>query len=1193
MLGAVGNDLRASLADRVLVADGAMGTILQTRDVAAHDFVGHDGCNEILSLTRPDVVASVHRAYLDAGADCIETNTFGANRSALEEYGLSDRVEQLAYAGAVIARRAADEASTPTWPRYVLGSIGPGTKLPSLGQVPYAVLRDGYQAQAEAMIAARVDAFQIETSQDLLQVKAAVVGARRASRALGADLPVFVSVTMEPSGTMLLGTDIGAALTALAGLRVDAVGLNCGTGPAAMRDHLRHLARHAPMPLSCMPNAGLPELTPDGPRYPMAAKEFASTLAEYVTAFGLRMVGGCCGTTPAHIAALVCAVDAARPATRQPQLAASVSSLYSSVPLRQDTSFLTIGERTNANGSKAFREAMADGRLDDCVSIARRQDHDGAHLLDVCVDYAGRDGVADMRAIASRLATGVTAPIMLDSTEPAVIEAGLECLGGRCVVNSVNLEEGAGPGSRLATIMPMVVEHGAAVVALAIDQDGQARTCAAKVRAIERLIRELTNLWGLRPGDIVADCLTFPIGTGQDETRRDALETIAAIRELTARHPGLQTTLGVSNVSFGLKPAARVVLNSVFLAECVAAGLSSAIVHPSRILPLARIPDEQRQVALDVIYDRRADGYDPLTAFLGLFADGQADPAARRDEYAGLPVAQRLRRRIIDGDASGLEADLDEAVRDKPALDVVNDELLGAMKTVGELFGAGEMQLPFVLGSAEVMKKAIAHLRPRLDTATPAGRGTIVLATVAGDVHDIGKNLVDIILTNNGYTVVNLGVKQPLAAIVDAAVANEADAIGLSGLLVKSTLIMRDYLTELNRLGLARFPVLLGGAALTRSYVERDLSAVYEGSVRYARDAFEGLIVMEQMVGARNRVTGRGRSGAVAGETAAAPPEAIQRPVVAGSAVAPTGLAAVSRGPTGPTRPSAQRPRVVAPADPPRPAAPVHRSDVARRVAVPTPPWWGSRAAAGIPLDDVVPRLNRRALFAGQWGLKGGRGGRSSHELARAEGAPRLEALLDRLRTEGITDLSVSYGYWPCHSDGDALILGRPDEPGAEVARFVFPRQSGGRRLCLADYFRDADEAEQLGPDVVALQLVTVGADLSRATAELFRADRYRDYLELHGLGVALAEALAEHWHARVREELALDTNWSGPGHRGARYSFGYPACPNLEDRAALVRLLDPGRIGVTLTEAFQLVPEQSTDAIIVHHPEATYFSAR
>ncbi|MEN0071491.1 MAG: homocysteine S-methyltransferase family protein, partial [Propionicimonas sp.] len=740
-------DLRAALADRVLVADGAMGTMLQEFDLSLADFQGYEGCNEVLNVTRPDVVTAIHRAYLDAGADCVETNTFGANLAALGEYDIPGRIAELAGAGASLARAAADSAAADGRTRFVLGSMGPGTKLPSLGHIGYAALRDAYQVQAEAMIAGGVDAFQIETCQDLLQTKAAVVGAHRAARFLGVDLPVLVNVTIETTGTMLLGSEIGAALTALEGLGIDAIGLNCATGPAEMSEHLRHLSRHARIPVACMPNAGLPELTADGARYPMGPDAFVDYVRQYTGEFGLGLVGGCCGTTPAHIARLAEAVAAAAPAERSPSHVASMSSLYSDVPLRQDTSYLVIGERTNANGSKAFREAMLAGRWADCVDIAKEQSRDGAHVLDLCVDYVGRDGVADMAELASRLATAVSLPVVLDSTEPEVLRAGLERLAGRCAINSVNYEDGDGPGSRFAKVMPLVKEHGAAVVALTIDEEGQARTAEWKIRVAERLVADLTGTWGMSVDDIIVDCLTFPIATGQEETRRDALETIEAIREVTRRYPGIHTTLGVSNVSFGLNPAARVVLNSVFLHECVQAGLDSAIVHAARIVPMARIPQEQREVALDLVYDRRSEGYDPLTRFLELFEGvTTADTReARRAELAGLPVGERLARRVVDGDANGLEADLDEALGDRPALEIIDEYLLGGMKTVGELFGSGQMQLPFVLQSAEVMKAAVRHLEPHIDTADAAGKGTIVLATVKGDVHDIGKNLVDII----------------------------------------------------------------------------------------------------------------------------------------------------------------------------------------------------------------------------------------------------------------------------------------------------------------------------------------------------------------------------------------------------------------------------------------------------------------
>ena len=1135
-----------------------MGTMLQGFDLSLADFQGYEGCNEVLNVTRPDVVAAVHRAYLDAGADCIETNTFGANLAALGEYDIPGRIDELAGAGARVARAAADEASVGGRQRFVLGSMGPGTKLPSLGHIGYAALRDAYQAQAEAMIAGGVDGFQIETCQDLLQAKAAVVGAKRALTALGTDLPVFVNVTIETSGTMLLGSEIGAALTSLENLGIDAIGLNCGTGPTEMGEHLRHLSRYAALPIACMPNAGLPELTPDGARYPMGPDAFTGYVTQFADDFGLGLVGGCCGTTPAHISRLVAALEAARPVERAVTEVASVSSLYADVPLHQDTSYLSIGERTNANGSKAFRDAMLEGRWNDCVDIAKEQSRDGAHLLDVCVDYVGRDGVADMEEIASRLATAVSLPVMLDSTDPDVLRAGLEHLAGRCVINSVNYEDGDGPDSRTARVMPLVKEHGAAVVALTIDEEGQARTAEWKLRVAERLIADLTGTWGLSEDSIIVDCLTFPIATGQEETRRDAIETIEAIRELVRRHPGVHTTLGVSNVSFGLNPAARAVLNSVFLHECVQAGLDSAIVHPSRIMPIARIPDEQRQVAEDLVYDRRREGYDPLARFLELFEGvTTADTRqARAAELATLPVGERLSRRVIDGEANGLEADLDLALQDTPALRIIDEHLLAGMKTVGELFGSGQMQLPFVLASAEVMKSAVRHLEPHIDKSEAAGKGTIVLATVKGDVHDIGKNLVDIILTNNGYTVVNLGIKQPVSAIIEAALAHNADAIGMSGLLVKSTVVMKDNLVELNSRGLTSYPVLLGGAALTRAFVEEDLNEVYDGDVRYARDAFEGLSLMESVMAVKR------------GDPDAALPAPRRRVTAA-------------------TRPEAE----AVPDD--------VRSDVARLVQVPTPPFWGSRVVKGIKLSEVADWLDLRATFAGQWGLRPVQGGASYDDLVETEGMPRLRRWLDRIHTEGLSEFAVVYGYWPCHSEGNVLVIGDPDDPARELHRLTFPRQSRGRRLCLADFFRDADEAAELGPDVIAFQLATMGSKVSSATAELFAADSYRDYLELHGLSVQLTEALAEYWHARVRAELglsgdgALEAMLRDQAYRGSRYSFGYPACPDLEDRAVVVDLVKPERIGVALSEEFQLHPEQSTDALIVHHPEAKYFNAR
>src|SRR5215469_5169475 len=780
--------LRSALAERVVVADGAMGTMLQASDATNDDFRGHEGCNEVLNATRPDIIRDVHRAYLAAGADCVTTNTFGANLGNLSEYGIPTRIGELSQAGAAVARAVADEFTAADGrPRWVLGSIGPGTKLPTLGHVTFRELRDSYYENAAGLLRGGADALIIETCPDLLQAKAAIIGAKRAIADLAPQAVVIASLTIETTGTMLLGTEIGAALTALAPLGIDVIGLNCATGPDLMSEHLRYLAANSPIPISCEPNAGLPQLTADGAYYPLTPAELADAHERFATEFGLSLVGGCCGTTPEHVALLVerLGVTPARPrglapATRSPRPEPGVASLYSHVPFRQDTAFLAIGERTNANGSKAFREAMIADNYEDCVAIAKSQTRDGAHLLDVCVDYVGRDGVADMREIAGRFATAATLPLVLDSTEPPVVEAGLELIGGRAVVNSVNYEDGDGPDSRIARVMPMIREHGAAVVALTIDERGQARTAEWKLAVATRLIEDLTGNWGMRRSDIIVDCLTFPIATGQEETRRDAIETIEAIAALKHRYPDVQTTLGVSNVSFGLKPAARAVLNSVFLAECVRAGLDSAIVHPSKIVPLARIPDEQRQVAMDLVYDRRRDGYDPLQRMLELFegVDAASAKADRAAELAALPLWERLKRRIIDGERVGLDADLDTALEQRPALEIINDVLLDGMKTVGELFGSGQMQLPFVLQSAEVMKKAVAYLEPHMEKSDDdGGKGTIVLATVKGDVHDIGKNLVDIILSNNGYTVVNIGIKQPINAILEAADEHDADAI--------------------------------------------------------------------------------------------------------------------------------------------------------------------------------------------------------------------------------------------------------------------------------------------------------------------------------------------------------------------------------------------------------------------------------
>ncbi len=1140
-----------------------MGTMLQAANPTLEDFQNHEGCNEILNVSRPDIVRSVHDEYLSAGVDAVETNTFGANWSNLADYGIEDRIYELAYAGGKIAREAADSFSTPDKPRFVLGSLGPGTKLPSLGHTTYENLKGAYYTAAKGLSDSGCDALLVETSQDLLQVKAAVNGCRQAIKESNRDIVLIAQVTVETTGTMLLGSEIGAALNTLEPMGIDLIGLNCATGPTEMSEHLRYLSKNAKISISVMPNAGLPVLGANGASYPLGPDELATALDGFIDEYGISLVGGCCGTTPAHLSAVVKKVSGKKIHARTPDLDPGASSLYQYVPFRQDKTYLAIGERTNANGSRAFRDALLAEDWEKCVEIARDQIRDGAHMLDLSVDYVGRDGAADMRQLASRFATSSTLPIVLDSTEPAVLKAGLEHLGGRCVINSVNYEDGDGPTSRFAKIMPLVKEHGASVVALTIDEEGQARDCEWKLRVARRLIKDLHDNWGMNVGDILIDCLTFPIATGQEETRKDGIETINAIRQLKAEFPDVQTTLGVSNVSFGLNAAARVVLNSVFLHECVQAGLDSAIVHPSKITPMARIDERQRQVALDLIYDRRTfDGeectYDPLQEFLQLF-DGvelATSKNARAEALAALPLFDRLQRRIIDGEKVGLEDDLKEAMATgTPPLEIINSHLLEGMKIVGELFGKGEMQLPFVLQSAEVMKTAVAILEPFMEKTGDEGRGTMLLATVKGDVHDIGKNLVDIILTNNGYRVVNIGIKQTINQIIDGAIESNADAIGMSGLLVKSTVIMKENLQEITARGLdQKWPIVLGGAALTRAYVEQDLASMFPGEVRYARDAFEGLRLMDSIM-------------------------------------------AVKRGEPGATLP-ALRERKVANTRTKIEDQPIDtsRSDVAVDVDIPTPPFFGSRVVKGIQLSDYAGMLDERALFVGQWGLKGNRG--EYENMVESEGRPRLRSLLNEVQANGWLNAAVVYGYFPCYSEGNDLVIlyHAGDNKGKERTRFTFPRQTRDRRLCISDFFASKESGKT---DVVAFHVVTMGSTVSDAAAKLFAANNYREYLELHGLSVQLTESLAEHWHARVREELSVKSDDSSDlqgildqGYRGSRYSFGYPACPDLEQQVQLCELLDPSRIGVELSEEFQLHPEQSTSAIIVHHPEAKYFNA-
>jgi 5-methyltetrahydrofolate--homocysteine methyltransferase len=1153
-----------AVRERVVVFDGATGTNLQLRHLGPDDFGGPalEGCNEVLVDTRPDVVADLHRSFFDVGCDVVETDSFGSLPWVLAEYGLADRTQELA---AKAARIAGEVAGPDRDGRWVAGSLGPGTKIASLGQITFAEQRDGYEQAATGLLEGGVDLLVIETVQDLLQAKAAIIGCRRAMSACGRHVPIQVQVTVETTGRMLMGTEIGAALTTLEALRPDVIGLNCATGPAEMSEHLRYLAQRATMPISVLPNAGLPSVVDGQMHYDLTPADLAEHHARFIAEYGVSVVGGCCGTTPAHLTAVVERCRRLQPAVRHPDVEPGVASIYSHVPYDQSPSFLVVGERTNANGSKKFREAMLSDDWDTCVAMAREAVKGGAHVLDVCVDYTGEDGVADMKEVASRFATQATLPIMLDSTEPEVIETGLQLIAGKPILNSVNLEDGDGPGTRLDRFLSLAREYGAAVVCTCIDEEGQARTADWKLRAAESICALAVDRYGLAPEDLLFDPLVLPITTGMEESRRDGIETIEGIRRIKAARPGVGTIVGLSNVSFGLSPAARHALNSVFLHECQQAGLDAAIVHAARIMPLNKIDPHVVEVCLDLIYDRRDEskGYDPLAELLRLF-EGVSSSAVATEDRSGWTVERKLEQRIVDGDRDGLESDLDEILSAGwVALDVINGPLLGGMKTVGELFGSGQMQLPFVLQSAETMKTAVAYLEPHMEKSDAGGKGRIVLATVKGDVHDIGKNLVDIIFTNNGYEVHNLGIKVPLSEMLEAAKEVGADVIGMSGLLVKSTLIMRENLLEMNERGMSRIPVMLGGAALTRTYVERDLRSDYAGRLFYGKDAFEGLAVMDRLMEIK-------RSG---GED--------------------TEFGRVPEGREGARPRGGRQP---ASADEPVAGVPARAPSVAPDNPVFTPPFLGSRVERGIPLDDIAAYLNRTALFRAQWGYRPDKtiGENDTEFKERVAGV--LRERLAAARSSGVLQPAVAYGWFAVNSEGNDLIVWKDDARSSEWLRFTFPRQTADPWLSIADFFRSSASGEA---DYAAFHVVTMGPRVSEETALLFSDNHYQDYLHLHGLGVEMTEALAEYWHRRIREDWGFAEE-DGPTlgglfrqqYRGGRYSWGYPACPDLEDNAKCAELLSADRLGVEVSEetSWQFHPEQTTAAIICHHPQAKYF---
>ncbi|MBI3091739.1 MAG: methionine synthase [Candidatus Tectomicrobia bacterium] len=1160
-------DFLAALAERVLLSDGAMGTRVQALDLdVERDFQGCENCTEVLTRTRPEIIRDIHRSYLAAGADVIQTNTFGGSPITLGEFGLQEQAFSLNRAAAELANEAAAEFASAARPRFVLGSVGPGTRLPSLGRIDYASLEAALTVQCRGLIAGGVDAILIETCQDPLQIKAAVNGAKAARAEAGLDVPLLVQVTVETTGTLLVGMDIAAAATILKALDVPSLGLNCATGPQEMADHLKWLGQNWPGFITVQPNAGLPELVDGRTAYPLSPAEMASWLGRFLEEDGVNLIGGCCGTTPEHIAALDAMLrqragggERPAPKPRAPSWTPSVASLYSQVALRQENAYLSIGERCNANGSRRFRQLQEAGDWEGCVAMGREQEKEGSHALDLCTAFVGRDEAAEMAELVARMRGAINVPLVIDSTDLGVIEAALKLYGGKPVINSINFEDGEEPAAQR---LELAKRFGAAVIALTIDEEGMAKSAERKVAVARRLHDFACERHGLPPSDLLFDPLTFTICTGNEDDRKLGLWTLQAIEEISRELSECQIILGLSNISFGLNPPARHVLNSVFLDHALRRGLTGAILHVSKIQPLYKIPEAEVQVAEDFIFDRRRAGYDPLQAYLELFASRGSGEKVKPERAAR--VEERLKQRIIEGDTQGLEQDLEEAMRQYAPLEIINEFLLDGMRVVGDLFGSGKMQLPFVLLSAETMKAAVGFLEPSLQEVEGREQGTMVLATVKGDVHDIGKNLVDILLTNNGYKVVNLGIKQPLANILRAAEEHKADALGMSGLLVKSTVIMRENLEEMSRLKLS-YPVLLGGAALTRRYVEEDCRRAYAcGRVAYARDAFEGLHLMAKVTA--------GTFDAHLATTAAR-----------------QALRAAGKRRAGKDREAAQ----LREAESER----LHqrRMKLAAGVAVPTPPFWGPRLIEAVPIKALLPFLNETTLFQFQWGFrKEGRDPEAYRAWARRELRPILRRILAVCERESILQPQAIYGYWKCAGEGNDLIIFAPDG-STELLRLTLPRQTKDDGRCIADYFRDVTVEER---DVLGLQLVTMGRRASEAAREWFGDDRYQDYLYLHGFSVEMAEAMAEYIHKRIRAELGIGhedargmAKLLRQGYRGSRYSFGYPACPNLGDQRRILDLLGAERIGVRLTEEDQLEPEQSTSAIVVHHPRARYFS--
>ncbi|MGD9637480.1 MAG: methionine synthase [Alphaproteobacteria bacterium] len=1147
------SDFLNCLQDQVLLCDGSMGVLIQMMPLHLEkDFWNKENCSEVLVLSRPDIIRDIHTRYYESGADMVETNTFGASEITLGEFGLADRCFEINKTAVEIAKEAASSFSDGR-KRFVLGSIGPGTKLPSLDHIAYDALEKSYITQCEGLEAGGADAYLIETCQDMLQFKAAINAAKIAGAKR--NIPILLQVTMETTGTMLTGADIAAAATVASSLDVNSFGLNCATGPLEMSPHIKWLSENWSALISVQPNAGLPERIDGKTLYPLTPAELARWHEKFISEYGVNIVGGCCGTMPEHILSVDNMLrrigNGKRPAPVKRKIypIKALASLYSSISQIQENAFFAIGERCNANGSKKFRDTINAEDWESIVSLAREQEKEGSHALDICVAYVGRNEKRDITEAVKALRGAVNIPLVIDSTDTSTIETALKLYGGKGIVNSINFEDGEGIAEER---VKLAKKYGAGVVALTIDEKGMARCKEDKLAIAKRLYEFACIKHHLPPEDLFIDPLTFTICTGNVDDRGLAIETLEAIKLIHNELPRCQIVLGLSNVSFGLKPAARHVLNSVFLHHAMAAGMTSAILHVSKIKPLHLILEQEKNAAEDLIFNKDENA---LERFMALF-EGRSEEASEKDQVQ-LTIEEALEKHIVDGERKGLEAALDEALKKYKPLDIINNILLSGMKTVGDLFGSGKMQLPFVLRSAETMKASVSYLEPFMEKTSKEAKAKMVLATVKGDVHDIGKNLVDIILTNNGYKVVNLGIKQPIADIMKAAKEEKADAVGMSGLLVKSTLVMKENLMEMTKEGFD-IPVILGGAALTRAYVEDECIEAYDcGKVAYAKDAFDSLSMME-------KIANNSFDDLLAERKAQKQEQEKKKQEV---------LAKVKAA-------KSERPETE--------DLKLKRSEITHNYKTPEPPFWGTRVVESVPLKNLIPYINQKSLFRLQWGYK------YKSEAEEKELKSTLNKIIAKCDSEKILTPCAVYGYFKCASENEDIVIF--DETGAkEITRFSFPRQKKDGGICIADFFKNINEKER---DVIAFHAVTAGSTASIKERELFNNGDYENYLYLHGVSVEIAETMAEHIHKKVREELGFGAEDAEDmrsifkqGYHGSRYSFGYPACPDLSQQSKILDLLKAERIGISLSDESQLYPEQSTTAIIVHHVKAKYFA--